>query len=179
VRFLHAGRRIPQPAPRAELEHELPGAVQLALERRPAAHEIPRALLRLGRDGNQDQVTTPIEVGELLGIVAIVLALVPGATRRERGRADVAVIAPTFDGALEHVPRAARLVHAAELCAVAREAIEVALQAAEVVRQRIDLLRRGRRVGKHRTDDGLLVHIKAEMENTRRRGRHGLALLVL
>jgi len=153
--------------------------MQLALHGRPAAHQVARALFRFGRDGDHHELAVAVVAGQLFGVVAVVFALVPGPPGRERGGADVAVVAPALDRALQDVARATRLVHAAQLGAVAREPVEVALQAAEIVRQRIDLPRRHRVIGLHGTDHRLLVHVEAEIENSGGRRRHGLALLVV
>jgi hypothetical protein len=113
---------------------------------------------------DEDQIAVPVVAREFAGVVAIVFALVPGALRGQRRRADVTVVAPARQSPLEHIPAPAGFIHAPERGAVKREAPAVLLESREVVRHGVDLAGLVV-VGAHdRTHDGVLVHIKAEKE---------------
>ena len=82
----------------------MPRLENLALERLPAADEIPHALLRLGRDPDHRQLARAVRPRQLDRIVRVVLPLHAGLGRDERRRNHIARHAPRGAGTVQQTP---------------------------------------------------------------------------
>lgn len=138
-------RREAEPAARQELEHVVPRAEQFPLEGATAAHQIAHALPRLRRNPNRGELATPIQVRELLGIIAVVLPLMPGPDGNERWGDDLTGVPPRGKIALQNVPGSAGFVAGPDLARLG-EPGKVLPQHLRVVREAIHACRglRGR-----------------------------------
>jgi hypothetical protein len=115
----------------------VPRFEDLALEGLAAADDIAHPLLGFARDADCRQLAGAIEPRQVGRVELVVLPLDSGPFGDERRRDHVAGIPPLDEGAVQHVPGAARFVAGPEF-AVPGNAIEPALEFRQIVRESIE-----------------------------------------
>jgi hypothetical protein len=150
-----------QATARQEFEEVVAELENFALKRRATPHEIAHAFFGFGREVHGGEFTGTEPTRELRRIVFVVRALHTGFRRNQRWRDHRAGDAPRRELALQHVPRARRLVTRPQR-RDRPEPFEIPAELLQVVRRLFQLRRGGGIARQHRDGDRLLVHIEFE-----------------